>query len=202
MHTQKARPPSREKSHSSFVDSVPGKGRYIALFYKSRTHSELGTSPKGIDQNAAISGYVRPQLVRKVCSTIATVDERPPNGNPDVYRAFTSGLHVARRSDWFWAGLSIDLVIEQVFMRSLKTGGGLTTGRGLTEQQRLIWLLLMPAWPKQTTSCKSWREFSSTLENRTKICLGKTDKRYGGHCDHSSGHWLPTTLSLWTLTIS
>ena len=64
---------------------------------------------------------------------------------PDVYRAFTSGLHVARRSDRFWAGLSIDLVIEQVLMRSLKTGGGLTRGRGLTEQQRLIWLLSMPA---------------------------------------------------------
>lgn len=32
--------------------------------------------------------------------------------HPDVYRAFTSGLHVARRNDRFWAGLSIDLVIE------------------------------------------------------------------------------------------
>ena len=30
-------------------------------------------------------------------------------------------------------------------MRSLKTGGGLTRERGLTEQQRLIWLLSMPA---------------------------------------------------------
>ena len=65
--------------------------------------------------------------------------------HPDVYRAFTSGLHVARRSDRFWAGLSIDLTIEQVLMRSLKTSGGLTRGRGLTEQQRLIWLLSMPA---------------------------------------------------------
>ena len=30
-------------------------------------------------------------------------------------------------------------------MRSLKTSGGLTRGRGLTEQQCLIWLLSMPA---------------------------------------------------------
>ena len=65
--------------------------------------------------------------------------------HPDVYRDFASGLHVARRSNRFWAGLSIDLVIEQVLMRSLKTCGGLTRGRGLTEQQRLIWLLSMPA---------------------------------------------------------
>ena len=63
--------------------------------------------------------------------------------HPDVYRDFLSGLHVTRRSDRFWAGLSIDLVIEQVLMRSLKTSGGLTRGRGLTEQQRLIWLLSM-----------------------------------------------------------
>ena len=65
--------------------------------------------------------------------------------HPDVYRDFALGLHVARRSNRFWAGLSIDLVIEQVLMRSLKTCGGLTRGRGLTEQQRLIWLLSMPA---------------------------------------------------------
>ena len=38
-----------------------------------------------------------------------------------------------------------DLVIEQVLMRSLKTSGGLTRGRGFTEQQRLIWLLSMLA---------------------------------------------------------
>ena len=43
------------------------------------------------------------------------------------------------------AQLSIDLIIEQVLMRSLKTSGGLTRGRGLMEQQRLIWILSMPA---------------------------------------------------------
>ncbi|XP_030845465.1 uncharacterized protein LOC115925532 [Strongylocentrotus purpuratus] len=43
------------------------------------------------------------------------------------------------------AGLSVDLTIEQVLMRSMKTSGGLTRGRGMAEQQRLIWLLSMPA---------------------------------------------------------
>ena len=51
---------------------------------------------------------------------------------------------VIRRSDCYWAGLSSDLVIEQVLMRSMKTNGGLTRGRGMTEQQRLI-SLSMPA---------------------------------------------------------
>ena len=50
-----------------------------------------------------------------------------------------------RRSDRYWAGLSSDLVIEQVLMRSMKTNGGLTRGRGMGEQQRLVWLLSMPA---------------------------------------------------------
>ena len=64
--------------------------------------------------------------------------------HPDVYQHFQQGLHVVRRSDRLWAGLSTDLVIEQVLMRSMKTSGGLTRGRGMTEQQRLVWVLSMP----------------------------------------------------------
>ncbi len=51
---------------------------------------------------------------------------------------------MVRRSDRFWAGLSADLIIELVLMRSMKTSGGLTRGRGMTEQQRLVWVLSMP----------------------------------------------------------
>ena len=65
--------------------------------------------------------------------------------HPDVYQHFKEGLHVVRRSDRQWGGLSSDLVIEQVLMRSMKTSGGLTRGRGMTEQQRLTWSLSMPA---------------------------------------------------------
>ena len=62
-----------------------------------------------------------------------------------MYKHFKDGLHVIRRSDRHWAGPSSDLVIEQVLMRSMKTSGGLTRGRGMTEQHCLIWLLSMPA---------------------------------------------------------
>lgn len=64
--------------------------------------------------------------------------------HPDVYSHFQNGHHVLRRSDRFWAGLSTDLVIEQVLMRSIKSCGGLTRGRGLEESQRALWLLSMP----------------------------------------------------------
>ena len=40
--------------------------------------------------------------------------------------------------------LSPDLVIEQVVMWSLKTSGGLTRGRGMTETQRFVWLMVHP----------------------------------------------------------
>ena len=36
-------------------------------------------------------------------------------------------------------------MIEQVLMRSVKSQGGLTRGRGMNEIQRLVWLLSMPA---------------------------------------------------------
>ena len=67
-----------------------------------------------------------------------------PVTNPDVYKAFAEGYHVIRRSDRFWAGLSTDLIIEQVLMRSVKATGGMTRGKGMTEVQRAQWLLSTP----------------------------------------------------------
>ena len=63
-----------------------------------------------------------------------------------VYQKLESGYHIVRRSDHHWAGLSTDLVIEQVLMHSVKSTGGLTRGRGMVEHQRLVWLLAMPAY--------------------------------------------------------
>lgn len=63
----------------------------------------------------------------------------------DVHLSFMNGFHVVRRSDRYWAGLPTDLVIEQVLMRSIKTSGGLTRGKGMTEVQRLTWVLGMPS---------------------------------------------------------
>ena len=65
--------------------------------------------------------------------------------HPIVHRKFLmEGLHVIRRSDSYWAGLSSDLIIEQTLMRSLKTSGGLTRGRGMNDIQRIVWLLSTP----------------------------------------------------------
>ena len=67
-----------------------------------------------------------------------------PNDHPDVHEKFMSGYHSVRRSDRFWGGLSTDLIIEQVLMRSVKTSGGLTRAKGINKHQRLVWLLSLP----------------------------------------------------------
>jgi len=68
-----------------------------------------------------------------------------PETHPHVYDLFLQGFRVILRSDRFWAGLSTDLVIEQVLVRSLKTSGGVTHGRIMTEVQRVLWCLSRPA---------------------------------------------------------
>ncbi len=58
--------------------------------------------------------------------------------HPSVYTHFLAGLHIVRRSDRSWSGQSTDLIIEQILMRSVKTNGGLTHGRGMTDAHRSI----------------------------------------------------------------
>ena len=65
--------------------------------------------------------------------------------HPTLHKMFTDGFHVVRRSDRYWGGLSTDLTIEQVLMKSLKSTGGLTRGSGMTELQCASWVLSMPA---------------------------------------------------------
>ena len=97
--------------------------------------------------------------------------------HPAVYRDIVSGLHVVRRSDRLWAGLSTNLVIEQVLMRSLKTSGGLTRGRGFTEQQRLIWLLSMPACAETNRAMQELTGVKSNSGEQNKDMCKARQKR-------------------------
>ena len=64
-----------------------------------------------------------------------------PTNYPWLYQCFTTqGFHTVRISSRYWAGLWTDLIIEQVMMRSIKSRGGLTRGRGVTETVRLQWI--------------------------------------------------------------
>ena len=102
--------------------------------------------------------------------------------HPSVYHHFMNGLHVVRRSEREWAGLSADLVIEQVLMRSLKTSGGLTRGRGMTENQRTIWALSMPI-------CAS---VNSTMQGLTEVQLATGDQNQDLSQSRMSRDWSDT----------
>lgn len=88
--------------------------------------------------------------------------------HPEVYRHFLNGLHVIRRSDRAWAGLSSDLVIEQCLIRSIKTTGGLTRGRGMNEQQRLIWVLSTPACAEVNSAMQEFTGVNYTTSDQHK----------------------------------
>ena len=107
-----------------------------------------------------------------------------PNDHPVVHQHFVEGLHVARRSDRAWAGLSTDLMIEQVLMCSMKTSGCLTRGRSMTEQQRLTWLLAMPACAEVNRAMQdlSGAKYSTDEQNKE---TGKFRQRHERHERHS-----------------
>ena len=94
-----------------------------------------------------------------------------------VYTAFKNGFHVIRRSDRFWAGLSSDLVIEAVLMTSLKATGGLTRGKGMSETQRLVWLLSMPITAEVNNAMQELTEVDYTTSEQHKDMSNSRIKR-------------------------
>ena len=65
-----------------------------------------------------------------------------PDTHPWLHQQLLS-LHAPRRTDKYWGELATDLLIEQVMMKSVKSRGGLTHGRGLNESVRLVWVKSM-----------------------------------------------------------
>lgn len=108
------------------------------------------------------------------------------NTHPDVYIIFKNGGHVVRRSNGNWAGLAPDMVIEQCLMRALKTNGGLTRGGGMSEMQRMMWLLSMPVYSEYNQAMQSFTNVSyecseqhrDMAPSRVKRDKGDSDKIY------------------------
>ena len=68
-----------------------------------------------------------------------------PETHPWLYQQFMDGNHTVQRTERNWTGIWTDLAIEQTMMRSIKSRGGLTGGRGMTESVRHIWTLSLSA---------------------------------------------------------
>ena len=96
-------------------------------------------------------------------------------------RYVSTGNFIARRSNRFYGGLSPDLMIEQVLMRSLKTRGGMARGTGFTELQRSRWLLSMPVCSRYNLNMQTFTEvgFSTSdqheEEGKTRILRDGND---------------------------
>ena len=111
--------------------------------------------------------------------------------HPDLHKSFQDGLHVVRRSDRYWSGFSTDLVIEQVPMCSLKTSGGLTRRRGMTEAQRLSWVMSMPACAELNGALQNLTDIVNNTSEQHKEATKARQER-----DHKDSHEIVTLLSL------
>ena len=98
--------------------------------------------------------------------------------HPEVYRHFGEGYHVIRRSDRYRVGLSTDMIIVQVLMRSFKTTGGLTRRSGTTELQRLVWLLSTPACAQVNCAMQKLTEVKYTTSDQHKDVSKARQDRY------------------------
>ncbi len=63
-------------------------------------------------------------------------------------------FNFGRRSNQCSARLSSDLVIEQTLMKSPKSTGGLTCGRGMTRDMWNLWTLSAPSYQRTTVQCR------------------------------------------------
>ena len=104
--------------------------------------------------------------------------------HPEVSRHFDHGLHVVCRSDRFWAGLSTDLVIEQVLMRSMNTSGGLTRGRGMIETQCLVWLMAHPVCAEVNNAMQQLTDVQyNTSEQHKDLTTARQGKDMRDSCE-------------------
>jgi hypothetical protein len=100
---------------------------------------------------------------------------------PTVHNLFSQGLHVVRRTDQFWAGLSPDLVIEQTLMRTLKGRGGLTHGSGMDVNNITHWTLSLPITSSYNAALQEFEGLTTTSNDqhkevaRSRVERDKTD---------------------------
>ena len=80
-----------------------------------------------------------------------------------LHEQFQNGKHAVRRSQRYWAGLWSDLVIDKTLMRSVKSTGGLTRGRGIQEGSRHQWALSL--------------NHLASINNAMKLLAGSSVKR-------------------------
>lgn len=107
--------------------------------------------------NYARSAHVYLQVMLKLEETL-TADE--------LRKIVHNGYFTIRRSNKFWSGIWSDMTIEQVLMRSMKTSGGLTTGRGMSPATISRWVNTMPSTSKVTEAIEEFSGVSGATSEQ------------------------------------
>ena len=116
-----------------YLDYVSTIKKYIVAERTSNWALHLEATKEMLNLFAATGHINYAKSARVYVQQITELQQR----NPWLYNKFQEGFHAVRRSDRLWS----DLVIEQTLMKSIKTRGGLTRGRGMSEDVRQLWVL-------------------------------------------------------------
>ena len=103
-----------------------------------------------------------------------------PEKYPWLYNQLAvNKLFSVRRSSHKWAGLWTDLSIEQILMKSIKSRGGLTRGRGMTESTRLVWVYSIHA-------CAEFHQAMTSLTKTTHITSEQHVEMHRSRCSRDT----------------
>jgi regulator of replication initiation timing len=122
-----------------YLDYVSIMKKYIVAERTSNWALHLETTKEMLNLFAATGHINYAKSARLYVQQMIELQQK----HPWLKQKFEEGFHAVRRSTRYWAGLWSDLVIEQTMMRSIKTRGGLTRGRGMSEDVRHLWVLSM-----------------------------------------------------------
>ncbi|CAC5381252.1 unnamed protein product [Mytilus coruscus] len=140
------------------TDTQFGNGTFVQFIADNVDHNLLTLDGHGTFHGMGMIAAVTPGF---------RLDKAVPRLSPHT----KGSHHVIRRSDKFWAGLSSDLVIEQVLMRSLKTTGGMTSRKRYVRGS---------ASPMDFIYARLLAEMNNALQEFTGVNYGTSDQHKEG----------------------
>lgn len=100
----------------------------------------------------------------------------------DEYEKFTTdGCFTIRRQNKEWSGIWTDMNIEQILMRSMKTEGGLTRGRGYSDETVMRWIICAPVSSDIATAVEDFAGISNETSEQHKDLRDSSMKKDTHH---------------------
>lgn len=91
----------------------------------------------------------------------------PSRLSKEHYRNFCDqSFFTVRRTNQFWSGVWTDMCIEQYLMRSIKVVGGLSLGRGVSDDILLKWILCTPVCSEIIDSIETFTGTNTSFRER------------------------------------